>query len=292
MKLYHKDAYFLYYQKLWLDPKSIKDGIIFEPPRDKDYAPEKLLRIDGHGTFKEAPDLWEHHPQVIAQRNVKTEEQQLSHTQIVHLSKQGLIMRIITVGCWVQFTFYEENAPYEQKMLKHNMKTEGRVMLVNDLRTNDQKQEDDIYVVRHEGQDMRVVKMKVDCDASHDYFDVEETTLKNNHWIDYWKGLVNSYIINGNIFLFLIADRVMVCDQQFNYLDIFQLELGQLRCCAPAQGTNGTQFLLGFFRSDRTYIAGISWRKLRKKLRDPKYKLDSFMAKLSKEETIKLYELV
>ena len=46
------------------------------------------------------------------------------------------------------------------------MKTEGRVMLVNDLRSNEQKRADDLYVLRHENQDMRVVKLTVDGSAS------------------------------------------------------------------------------------------------------------------------------
>ena len=101
------------------------------------------------------------------------------------------------------------------------MKTEGRVSLVNDLRSDAEKKHDDLYVVQHENQDMKVVKLTVTGSAEYEDFGCQETTLKNNYWVDYWKGLVNSYVLNGNIFLFLIADRVMLCDQQFNYLDIF-----------------------------------------------------------------------
>ena len=53
MKLYHKEAYFWYYQKQWMHTD--KDGNTVFNPID---PTEDLLRIDGHGNFKVAPDFW------------------------------------------------------------------------------------------------------------------------------------------------------------------------------------------------------------------------------------------
>ena len=118
--------------------------------------------------------------------------------------------------------------------------------------------------------------------------------MKNNFWIDYWKGFVSSYVLDLNLFILFSVDRVMVCDQQFNYLDIFQLELGQLKHTHPAFNKNktGSEFLLCFFRSDLASIGGKPWSRLKKELRNPSFNQADFMATLSTEEIIKLYELV
>ena len=75
-------------------------------------------------------------------------------------------MRILSVGEWVQLTFYSSTEPFEQKELRHNIKLNGRIIVVNDLREDSYKTADDVYLVKHEGQDLRVVKMTLDAGAS------------------------------------------------------------------------------------------------------------------------------
>ena len=75
-------------------------------------------------------------------------------------------MRILNVGMWFQLTFYSSNKPFEQKEIRHNIKFIGQISVVNDLRDDKYKKADDVYLVKHEETDLKVVRMTLDASAS------------------------------------------------------------------------------------------------------------------------------
>ena len=48
-------------------------------------------------------------------------------------------------------TFDSSTEPFKQKELRHNIKLNGRIIVVNDLREDSYKTADDVYLVKHEG---------------------------------------------------------------------------------------------------------------------------------------------
>ena len=165
-KLYHKSAYHYFYKENGHQFDSEGNMIIEDVDRQTDELKKELLRIDGQGTFKEAPSQWEGRPVVISQHRQKIQENLKTEMQIHYLPWQGLIMRILSVGPWAQLTFYSSTKPFEQKEIRHNIRFDGRISIVNDLRDDKYKTADDVYLVKHEGVDLKVVRMTLDASAS------------------------------------------------------------------------------------------------------------------------------